>query len=200
MKIGFFYLLFIIPILTLASEMTPVISYGYGENGNNVQDVVGGKPTWVRFGSGFFLMGGVNLVYSPTRPHQFETQLTAGYKGILGIGPDESVSWTRFPIELMSYYRNNVKSYRLGWGVSYELGNHLSGTGGDNADQQLFDNALGWIASAEYIAIVENDTKHLSVGIKYISIKYHSSTLNREADGSSYYFCFSLFTDHSTSF
>lgn len=179
-----FCLFFALP----ASATSYQVSYGYAVGGGELNSTRGPIAD-VHGGTGFLFGLGAVLPFAQPRPHGFEAQISASFINSFEVG---NLNWIRFPLELMSFYRNGRENFRAGYGVSYHIGNKLHGSEKWGPYSTAFDPALGWTVAAEKILGSGG-----SIGFKYTNIEYHiaGSSISTRGDQ----FLFYLATSNLTS-
>ncbi len=169
------------------------MSFGYGSGGSDLNKLTGNQNYDLKAGDGFFISGGVVLPISPTTPHRFETQLGVGSM-FQSDGSDKdknSVSWRRFPIDLIYFYRNTRELFRLGYGLTYQVANKIDAKDANSTATTKVDNALGWAITAEKF-FTSTDTNIWSIGLRYNMIGYSSSGFMKNANGDALFLTFTL--------
>jgi hypothetical protein len=111
--------------------------------------------------------------------NRFELQATANYLTDRADGRNGEVSFSRWPIELLGFYR--MGNHRFGGGATYHINPKFDVDidDGDNFTVD-FDNALGFVAEYDYFIL-----RQLSVGVRGTLIKYKSSDIDGDIDGNS---------------
>ncbi len=176
-KFGFYSVLLLI-LLTCnfagAAKLSPVLTGALEFGGDKLVDIVysDGTTGEIQAGRGFLLGGGLNIDLSETKPNTFEAQLTVGVKwtGSKKASNGE-VDWLRFPIELLSFYRNTDRNFRLGAGVTYHFGNKVTGSKDVSSISTKFDNATGFVLEADYVFGAE---RVAVVGVRFTKINYQA--------------------------
>lgn len=134
------------------------------------------------------------ILFSPTFPHRFETQIGVGYinseetKKSQSGGPDNKINWTRYPIELMHYYHNVRENFRIGWGATYHTNNSIELSLSGNTSKISVDNSLGWVFALEKVTNHDGDKfikDFATIGLRFQSMDYHSNKFNKEVRGNS---------------
>lgn len=156
-------------LLTLAAvaeagEMKPMVKLGYDTGGDTLVTVifVDGDRESIKANEGFYFGGGLSFV---SDDKIIETEVSLAYKFQFIDASNGDVTWSRFPLEGLVFYR--FPKVRLGGGVTYHLNPDLSGSGvisGLNVD---FDNAFGAILQADYRL-----TDKLNLGARYTMLDY----------------------------
>ena len=120
------------------------------------------------------LYAGLNFIIPNS---DFSVQPTIGWFSDTVSAENGSVSFTRFPLEIIPYY--NFDKIRIGFGLTYHQNPELdaSDAGGYDID---FDDALGTVLSAEY-----KFSTGFAAGLRHTSIEYEASeNTNYTKDGS----------------
>ena len=179
-----------------AAEMDAYASMSYGLTGENLAEKTGGQNYIIRSGSGLSLSLGLIFPVTPTKPHRFEGQIAAGL--ILDSDKnteDNGVQWIRYPIDALYYYRSTEERFRFGWGLTYHLGNKLTGKGINSSASTSMNNSLGWVVAFDKLWNANNVAlPSWGLGIRYTSIKYHMNTFNKDVNASSLAMTLSFFS------
>jgi hypothetical protein len=177
-----------------APAATAVITAGLGTGGGNLSEITGNQNYNISAGSGYHVLVGLILPVTPTALHRFEIQGNVGYlsQGDTKDGDSNAATWSRYPLELIYYYRNTQEDFRIGYGTIYHVLNHLNGRGTRAAITSDFDNALGWTFHVEKIFGSPEDRPRFAFGLKSNFIRYHSSRFNTDADGNALFATASL--------
>lgn len=155
-----------------AVKVSKAIGLGMDFGGDKLVDVVytDGSRSDIEAGRGVIINGGLIIDLSQTQPHTFETQMTFGWKFTsTKQAANGEVSFYRWPVELLSFYRNTDKKFRVGAGITYQFGNELKGTKEAAAASTTFNNATGWIVEAGYFVGAENN---LVFSVRHTAISY----------------------------
>lgn len=145
---------------------------------------------------------GLGGIYSPWRAgaHGLEFELFAGF-GTWATGPENTedrVSLTRFPIELLGFYRYELSDtdgsemlLRLGGGVSWHLIDSISGSGSLEGLDVDVNNAIGPVVEAAFVYTI------LAAGARYTFIQYEIPATGESLDANSLGFFASLILEPS---
>lgn len=155
-----------------AAKFSPVFTSALEFGGDKLVDVTytDGSKSNIEAGRGIIIGGGVDIDLTETKPHTFEAQATLAVKWTsTKQATNGEVDWYRFPIELMSFYRNTEKDFRVGAGITYQFANELKGSKDASNASMKFDNATGFVLEGDYFVGTE---KNLVVGLRYTSISY----------------------------
>lgn len=113
--------------------------------------------------AGELFSASIGMVFENT--DNLETQFTFGIKADFITASNGDIDWTRFPLELLQFYKTD--RWRLGAGLTYHLSPDLSGSGVASGVDASFDDALG--------VVVEMDRffgDNAYFGVRYTSIDY----------------------------
>jgi hypothetical protein len=125
----------------------------------------------IKANNGLFFGGGVSIVNDAK---DIETEIALTYKVDDITATNGSVTWSRWPIDALVFYR--MPSVRIGGGLTYHLNPDLSGNGVVGGLNVNFKNSLGYILQADWRI---NDK--LSLGARYTILDYElSGTTNRK--------------------
>lgn len=159
-----------------AAKFSPVFTSALEFGGEKLVDVTysDGSKSNIEAGRGIIIGGGMDIDLTETKPHTFEAQATLGVKWTsTKQATNGEVDWYRFPIELMSFYRNTEKDFRVGAGITYQFGNELKGSKDASNASMKFDNSTGFVLEGDYFVGTE---KNLVVGLRYTAISYKAQT------------------------
>ena len=167
-----------------ANSISPLLSVGYEGGGETLVKVIytDGSTSEINAGQGFMLTGGAIFDLTQTQPHKFELQTTLGWKwATTKRASNAEISWTRFPIDVLSFYRNVEMNYRLGGGITYHFSNDFKATGDASRFSTKFNNALGFVVQGDYFL---SEERNIGVGLRATMIKYKANGIS--ANGNSF--------------
>lgn len=99
-------------------------------------------------GGGFmYLYGGYSWFFNSDQKDRNSVQLTFGYHSDFIVGGDDSVSFDRFPLDLIGYQHKD--QWRIGTGITYQFSPTLDLDDID-AGKYDFDEALGFMIELGY--------------------------------------------------
>lgn len=149
--------------ITYGGDKLATISY---TNGDDV-DIHGG---------GLILLGAGGIYRFNSN---WETQVSVNYQFDKANARNGEATFDRIPIDFLGFYRTG--SHRFGGGVTYHINPKFdSDFDLDNGKQKIeFDNALGAVIEYDYFF-----NNSLSLGVRYANIKYKSSDISGDVDGS----------------
>ncbi len=193
MRVSFgFALVTLFPFAANAADISPFFSAGLEFGGDKLVDITysDGSNSDIRAGRGILLSGGAVFVLSDTAPHRFELQPSLGIKWT-GVKEAEngSVDFYRFPIEVLSFYRNTDSHFRIGGGVTYQVRNELKGTKDAALASTRFENALGLVLQGDFMV---GKHRNMGFGLRYTAIKYEPKVGGDSVNGSSIGFIFTF--------
>lgn len=144
-----------------------------------------GSRSDLEAGRGFTGFGGVIFedIWSQNN-HTIDAQTTLGVKfASTKAATNGEVTFTRWPLEAIIFYRNTEHKYRGGLGLSYHLAGNVSGTEDASAIAADIDNVLGFVLQADYFLGWNNQ---MALGLRYESISYKISNQNFTASGNNF--------------
>lgn len=176
-KIAAIFLLTLASPLANAAKLSPVFTSGIEFGGDKLVDVTysDGSKSNIEAGRGIILGGGIDIDLSETKPHTFEAQAKVAIKWTsTKQATNGEVDWYRFPVEILSFYRNTEKDFRIGGGLTYQFGNELKGSKDASNASMKFDNATGFVLEGDYF--FGGQEKNWVVGLRYTAINYQAQT------------------------
>jgi hypothetical protein len=154
-----------------------VFVFGADFGGDSLVNVTyaNGARASVEAGRGIILGGGAVWTMMPG----LELQTTLSYKfTTIPQATNGDVTWTRIPLEIAVFQR--LEKWRYGGGITFQSGASLEGSGLAAPATSSFATATGLILEGDW----QPNDKY-SLGLKYTSISYKSTTFNSTANGSS---------------
>jgi len=151
-----------VPVASYAIDIRPVVVFGLEFGGEEIATTTSGGS--LKFNELFSLGGGASFL---TDSKDIEVQVTLAWKyGNLNAS-DGSVSFTRYPLDALVFYRFPNK-FRVGGGLTYHLNPKFSADGtAKPLDGLKFDNALGEVLQVDYLF-----TEKASIGLRYTHLDY----------------------------
>lgn len=126
-----------------------------------------GDDQEIKAGNGVSLFVAGGAIFFDHQPHQLETVLSLGVKlSTMQPTTNADLTFTRFPVDLLAFYRNPDWFFRVGGGVTTHLGNSLSGSGALSDLDADLDSSLGGIVQADFIL------SGWFVGMRYTALSY----------------------------
>lgn len=100
--------------------------------------------------------------------HNFEIQPTVGIKyDAPRPMADQNVNYYRWPLELLGMYRYVPWNFRLGGGLTYNMGNVLKASGTLLSAEYKYKNALGYVIQADWTS-----SHYVGLALRYTKISY----------------------------
>ncbi len=121
-----------------------------------------GSSSSIKANEGSYIGGGVGLVEVAK---DVDVELTLAWKWAFITASNGDVTFTRFPLEALVFYK--FEKVRLGGGLAYHINPKLKGSGDFSGLDIGYDNALGGVLQADY-----RITDKMNVGIRYTSVDY----------------------------
>ncbi|HLQ27140.1 MAG TPA: outer membrane beta-barrel protein [Acidiferrobacterales bacterium] len=147
-----------------AADVHGLFKLGLDTGGDTLVTVIfkDGSTSSIKANDGFYIGGGVALV-EVAKDVDVELSLAWKYTAVTASNAD--VTFTRFPLEALAFYK--FEKVRLGGGLAYHINPKLKSSGDLSGLDVSFDNALGYVAQADY-----RITDKMNVGIRYTSVDY----------------------------
>jgi hypothetical protein len=157
-----------------AAEARPVFVAGYDTGGDDILKVTFGSGTADSIGAneGLYLGGGVSLL-NGARNVEFLGTLSYKYQAIHASNGD--ITWTRFPLDALLFYR--WQSFRAGGGATYVLRPRLKGSGDASNIYTAFGAALGAVLQADYLV------GGVAFGLRYTILEYQEGGTTVKSNG-----------------
>jgi hypothetical protein len=161
----------------------PAFVAGYDTGGDRIANVTfaSGGTDDIRANEGLYLGGGVSVL-NASRNFEFLGTLNAKYQLISA--HNGGVTWSRFPVDLLVFYR--WTSFRAGGGLSYVISPRLKGSGEAAGIGATYDNALGALLQADYLL------DKVSLGLRYTILDYKSPGVTVKSNGAGVTFGFTF--------
>lgn len=172
MRLLFFLLLTYAP--TSYSETLLEAGIHLGGSELITQNYANGAKDSIKAGDLFSLSIGGMKSYT----NNIEGQLSFGVKSDDVHSTDADVTWVRYPLNSMVFYRGNT--YRIGLGVTIHFSPNVKGTGVASNISQRFQNSLGALLEFDY-----KINKSFFWGLRYTSIDYKPHAGGRHVNGDS---------------
>ncbi len=163
---------------TASAELSPIMSLGLHVGGDKLAEVnfTDGSTESLTAGGGLSLAAGVLFhTGESTGP---ETQLTIGWQDDSSTASNGDLTFDRFPLEIIQFYR--MDQLRGGLGLTYHMKPSIEGTGFASQENVDFDNAIGVVFEVDYMLANSN----MYLGGRYTNIKYTTSIGSGSDDGS----------------
>ena len=164
-----------VPIASLAADVRPVFKAGYDTGGDTIVTAVftNGSTKSIKANEGIYFGGGASFLLD-SKDIEIETTLSIKYTSITASNGD--VTWTRFPLEALVFYR--APKFRVGGGLTYHLSPKLSGSGVAGGLNVNVDDALGVVLQGDWLI-----TQKASLGLRYTNLSYKANGVKANSDG-----------------
>jgi hypothetical protein len=150
-----------VPVASHAVDVRPVVVFGLEFGGEEIASTTSGGTFKA---NELFSLGAGASFLNDTK--DIEVQVTLAYKYGNLDASDGSISFTRFPLDALVFYR--FPKFRVGGGLTYHLNPKFSADGtAKPLDGFKFDNALGVVLQADYLF-----TEKASIGLRYTNLDY----------------------------
>lgn len=149
-----------------ASALDAAFHYqlGYDTGGDTLVTVTftNGETASIKANRGLYFGGGVSLV---NEAQDIETEIALSYKIDDITAENGDVTWSRFPVDALVFYR--WPTIRLGAGATYHFSLKLDGSGVVGGLNVEFKNSLGFLLQADY-----RINKKMNIGLRYTAMDY----------------------------
>lgn len=171
----------LLPMAAAHADTVFTGNLGYEMGGDEVVEVAytDGSSESINGGDGFFL--NVGSLTELTNEGDWQLGFSVGfkYRGIIASNGD--ISLVRFPLEATIY--KDLNEHRFGVGAVYHSGITLDGSGEGSWVNDYSDDLTSHVGLAVQYGYSFNP--YWSLGLRYTSIKYASSSLDKDIDASS---------------
>jgi hypothetical protein len=121
----------------------------------------------IKAGNGVSLFVAGGPLFFESFPHKLQLELSLGVKfSTMQPTSNADLSFVRFPLELLGFYRNDDWHFRVGGGAVLHMGNSLTGSGALSDLDVDLDNALGGIVQADFVY------EAWFIGMRYTALSY----------------------------
>lgn len=164
------------PFISKITLADSIIELGIHFGGDELvyEQASNGDKDTIKAGELFSFDVGRLYQHSPS----WETQLTFGIKSDAKYDQDVSVSWIRYPLNGLVFYR--MAKSRVGLGATYHFSPQLQGSGLAANIGEKYNDALGGLFEVDFIY-----SKKFLYGIRLTLIEYESKKDGHVVDGSS---------------
>jgi hypothetical protein len=166
------------PMVADAADVRGILKTGFDFGGDNIVTVpfTDGSTRTLKGNQGFYVGGGAAII---NEAGNWELDVTLAYKLALIHATNGDLTWTRWPLEALVFYR--FQHVRLGGGLAYHISPKLEGSGVANNLDIDFKDALGAVLQADW-----RITPTISVGLRYTFLEYDAKapfTGSAKSDG-----------------
>ncbi len=164
------------PLGSRAVEVKPVFKGGADFGGETLATVTftNGSSESIKANEGFYIGGGASFLLD-SKDIEIETTLSIKYTSA-GSGTNQEVTWTRFPLEVLAFYR--MPKFRLGGGLTYHLSPKLKASGTLANFSVNVDDAAGAVLQADYFL-----TRKFTLGGRYTILEYKANGVPAKSNG-----------------
>ncbi len=179
---------------TFGAEINPLIGANITFGGDPLAYMIyaDGSRSDLEAGRGLTLFGGASFDNLWVKDnHHFDVQTTLGVKfASTKAATNGEITFVRWPLEALAFYRNSEHRLRAGAGLSYHFANKISGSEIASSITADVDNALGFVIQGDYLLGVQSN---MALGLRYENISYEISGYNFSASGNNFGIQFSYF-------
>ncbi len=167
---------------TQAVDLSPTVKIGYEAGGDElvVATFTSGSTENVKAGTGILGGIGVSLL---NEAKNFEIETTIGVKADFINAKNGDVSWVRYPVDLLAFYR--FWKLRIGGGITYHLNPKVTSSGAASGVDQTYDAALGYVVQADFLISGAEASKGAYVGVRFTGMDYQLKGGGFKANGNS---------------
>lgn len=116
--------------------------------------------------------------------NQLETQLTIGMKADSVSASNGTVSFYRWPVELIQFYKNGL--FRVGGGLTYHMNPKLECDIDYECNWAVkFDDALGYVGQVDFVVPLDGWVREVTIGARFTVIDYEVKDTGYKVDGNS---------------
>jgi len=187
-------LILLLTLSSFAAQISPLLGGNITFGGDALAYMVytDGSKSELEAGRGLTFFGGISFddLWSKDN-HHFDVQTSLGVKfASTKAATNGEITFVRWPLEALAFYRNSEHKFRAGAGLSYHFSNKISGTEIASSLSANADNALGFVVQADYLMGWQS---HMALGLRYENISYKISGYNFTASGNNFGIQFSYF-------
>lgn len=171
------------PAGPVSASLHLVLPIGFQVGGDTLLKLTytDGSTQDIDAGSAVLLAAG-GLLDVGDETHALQIQATIGYNYTGAEASNGSVTWQRWPVELLTFYEYRPAHLRIGGGLQYQFGVSLGASGTRGSASVDFDNALGKVVQAEWLMT------YLSVYARYTLIHYSLNGSSEHLSGNAFGF------------
>jgi hypothetical protein len=139
-----------------------------------------GDTQEIKAGNGVSLFAAGGPTFFEDHQHQVQLVLSLGVKlSTMQPTTNADLTFVRFPLELLGFYRNDDWHFRVGGGAAFHMGNSLTGSGALSDLDVDLDNALGGIVQADFVY------DGWFIGMRYTALSYTANGADEPAAANS---------------
>ncbi len=163
------------PLGSHAVEVRPVLKGGVDFGGETIATATftNGSTKSIKANDGAYIGGGASILLD-SKDIEIETTLSIKYTSIDASNGD--ITWTRFPLEVLAFYR--MPKFRLGGGLTYHLSPKLKASGAAGNFSVTVDDAAGAVLQGDYFL-----TPKFTLGGRYTILEYKANGNPAKSNG-----------------
>jgi hypothetical protein len=163
------------PLRSHAVDVRPVIKGGVDFGGETIASATfsNGSTETIKANEGFYVGGGASILLD-SKDVEIETTLSIKYDSINASNGD--ITWTRFPLEVLAFYR--MPKFRLGGGLTYHMSPKLKASGAAGNFNVKVDDAAGAVLQGDYFL-----TPKFTLGGRYTILEYKANGIPAKSNG-----------------
>jgi hypothetical protein len=152
------------PMVAAAADIQGILKTGFDFGGDNIVTVpfTDGSTRTLKGNQGFYVGGGAAII---NEAGNWELDVTLAYKFALIHATNGDLTWTRWPLEALVFYR--FQHVRLGGGLAYHISPKLEGSGVASNLDIKFKDAAGGVLQVDW-----RITEKISTGVRYTVLTY----------------------------
>jgi hypothetical protein len=157
-----------------AADLRGAFVAGYDTGGDKIVTVTftNGETDSLRANEGFYVGGGISVL-NDSKDIEFQGTLSIKYSSISANNGD--VSFTRYPLDLLAFYR--TQNFRVGGGLTYVISPKVSGSGAAGNINATLDNAAGVVVQGDYLL------GRVAIGLRYTGLDYKVAGTTVKSNG-----------------
>jgi outer membrane protein with beta-barrel domain len=163
------------PAASLAADVKPLFKAGADFGGDKIVTVLfaSGSSDSIKANEGLYIGGGAVIA---TGVQDLEVEVSLAYKFTSITASNGDVTWSRFPLEALVFYR--FPQFRVGGGPTYHMNPKLKGSGVVGGLNVNVDDAFGVVLQADYLL-----TPKITLGGRYTILDYKANGVSANSDG-----------------
>lgn len=165
----------VVPATSQAAEVRPIFKAGADFGGDTLftATFASGETSSIDANEGLHVAGGASI---GTGIENLEVEASIGIKYTAINATNGDVTWTRYPVEALVFYR--FPQFRLGGGPTYHLNPKLKGSGVAGGLNVNIDDAVGVVLQADWLI-----TPKIALGGRYTILDYKANGVSIKSSG-----------------
>jgi hypothetical protein len=165
-----------VPGVSHALDAKPLFKVGADFGGDSIVTATftSGSSESIKANEGIYFAGGLLM---GTGLEGVEVEISAGYKYTSITADNGDITWTRFPLEALVFYR--FPQFRIGGGPTYHLSPKLKGSGVAGGLNVNVDDALGVVLQGDYLLW----NGRITLGGRYTILDYKANGVSAKSNG-----------------